>query len=837
MEKLIYRFSLDAHKNGVQKTLQGFETSDSYIRGIEVSLTENSESFDLGNNVTAMLYIEGQDIPRACEIEDGKITYTFQASDITAEGSYNCQLKVIATSVKGAEKVLVSPRFAIEAWESMTNDSIAEATDVFTALEIAVAKADATYKARMTSFAFDDDFVLTVKYGLTEDGYQVVYVTDIFTRAIASIQPTVEVGNTYESNEMKVVNTGTNTNMVLDFFLKRGERGFTGVKGDKGDKGDIGPIGRTSTINIGNVTEGSIPSVINVGTDTDAIFDITLPKGDKGDKGDKGADGTSFTIKGLFATYADLISAHPTGADGDAYAVGTSTSNVIYNWNVDTNSWDNIGSIQGPKGLDGESASIRVGSVTSGTTASVTNTGTTKDAVFNFVLPKGDKGDDGIDGKDGADGKDGSQVTIADLTSGQLIATVTIDGTPYQIKAPITIIENLDDIKDVEISNPLTGQVLAYENGKWKNKPNPGANGIEYDAEHSILYLKSGSTVLDFTTIDSGAASIIHVQTHEESWWGNPNVTIEIVDSEEDITGGHFDANGDYFHKIHFLGEYTIIVTDEDGEQYTETFEDTQIGQIYYVFVEKMIDGETVLPTDDIQTWLRCASIKSEYTTLTQILQDTSLLNSLLQNENANKYLVRSTTWAADCGADEAFCTYLGLCDDATVTRFINNETWLNAIANSQYLSKILPTHVPTMTSDTAPNGQAFSSGYAGSGLNWKAFDKNNTTNWTSNANAITSLTTVNIYIGYKFQSAIMAKIAKVEMGSQVTQMVYKIQGSNDNTTWIDVTDEMDTTEKTFSVALNTTENYLYYRLFIVKQALNASARPGWVFELDFLGR
>lgn len=47
------------------------------------------------------------------------------------------------------------------------------------------------------------------------------------------------------------------------------------------------------------------------------------------------------------------------------------------------------------KGSSGSAATIAVGTVTSGTTAAVTNAGTSSAAKFNFVLPKGDKGDPG----------------------------------------------------------------------------------------------------------------------------------------------------------------------------------------------------------------------------------------------------------------------------------------------------------------------------------------------------------------------------------------------------------------------------------------------------------
>lgn len=57
------------------------------------------------------------------------------------------------------------------------------------------------------------------------------------------------------------------------------------IKGDKGDKGD------TSTIRIGSVTNGSSASVQNVGTETDAVFNFVLPRGQKGDTGQRGPTG------------------------------------------------------------------------------------------------------------------------------------------------------------------------------------------------------------------------------------------------------------------------------------------------------------------------------------------------------------------------------------------------------------------------------------------------------------------------------------------------------------------------------------------------------------------
>ena len=93
---------------------------------------------------------------------------------------------------------------------------------------------------------------------------------------------TVEVAGTVtlvENSPARVENIGDKTNAKLNFYIPRGEKG------------------NTPTIAIGTVesTTGN-PEVTNSGTNTGAIFNFKLPKGDKGDKGDTGATGESFRI-------------------------------------------------------------------------------------------------------------------------------------------------------------------------------------------------------------------------------------------------------------------------------------------------------------------------------------------------------------------------------------------------------------------------------------------------------------------------------------------------------------------------------------------------------------
>ena len=86
-----------------------------------------------------------------------------------------------------------------------------------------------------------------------------------------------------------------------------------------------------------------------------AILETLIgPPGPPGPQGPKGDSGDSYTVKGLYSTLSALQAAHPTGSAGDAWFVGTSENNVVYQWDVDQSAWVNVGVLKGPKGDKGE---------------------------------------------------------------------------------------------------------------------------------------------------------------------------------------------------------------------------------------------------------------------------------------------------------------------------------------------------------------------------------------------------------------------------------------------------------------------------------------------------
>ena len=117
MEQIIYRITLDAHKNGIQRTLQGFETADNMARRIAINLTAGGDTYEIPyDHVTALIYITEPSAKEPsineCAIDGNTILY--DVLPIVEEGITEMQVKLIETSMDGAKRVIAAPRFAVE---------------------------------------------------------------------------------------------------------------------------------------------------------------------------------------------------------------------------------------------------------------------------------------------------------------------------------------------------------------------------------------------------------------------------------------------------------------------------------------------------------------------------------------------------------------------------------------------------------------------------------------------------------------------------------------------------------------------------------------------------
>jgi hypothetical protein len=133
--------------------------------------------------------------------------------------------------------------------------------------------------------------------------------------------------------------------------------------------------GGSSTITLGTVSTGNpgtSVSITNTGTATAPLFNFTIPRGDVGPQGLKGDTGNTG------ATGAT----GPAGANGEPGPKG------------DTG----LTGPAGTNGTNGAAATVAVGTVTTGapgSSAIVTNAGTTSAAILNFTIPQGAAGTGG----------------------------------------------------------------------------------------------------------------------------------------------------------------------------------------------------------------------------------------------------------------------------------------------------------------------------------------------------------------------------------------------------------------------------------------------------------
>lgn len=154
----------------------------------------------------------------------------------------------------------------------------------------------------------------------------------------------------YDRAKRELGFTGTFEEFLTKFKGERGEKGEDGAAGANGDKGDTGERGQDG--------KSAYEIAVANGYTGDVEQWLASLKGRDGERGRDGRNGLS--------AY-DL-------ADGELL-YGT-----VGKW---------LNSLKGATGDAGKSATVTIGTVTTGETASVTNTGTESAAVLNFVLPAG----------------------------------------------------------------------------------------------------------------------------------------------------------------------------------------------------------------------------------------------------------------------------------------------------------------------------------------------------------------------------------------------------------------------------------------------------------------
>ena len=209
----------------------------------------------------------------------------------------------------------------------------------------------------------DDSALISQPAPLLVGEQQPVIVQENF---VGGANSTIHVGlveTLPAGSQAYVNNVGTETDAIFNFGIPEGEQGNAGRNGNDGQNGEA------ATITIGSVTTGAAGTnviVENVGTDTDAILNFTIPRGEQGLQGETGATGQD-------------------GVTPIAYVTQTSTGATIHIEDAQTVTDATVtNGTDGTDGTDGFSPIATVTQNTGSATISITDAnGTTTATVYD----------------------------------------------------------------------------------------------------------------------------------------------------------------------------------------------------------------------------------------------------------------------------------------------------------------------------------------------------------------------------------------------------------------------------------------------------------------------
>ena len=233
----------------------------------------------------------------------------------------------------------------------------------------------------------------------------------------------------------------------------------------------------------------SAPSVISGSTITGEQPKVTRMEV----PGIKGADG-DITWKGEWSSGTTYTQNEAVQYSGSAYVCLQGNTNLIPSSNTSAWSVMVLKGETGPAGAVGSAGTVTIGTTTTGSSggnASVTNSGTSSEAVLNFTLPKGVSGAAGVQGSQGltgATGEAGDNATIQ-------ISTVTT--LPEDSNATVTNIGS-DTAAVLQFGLPM-GQTGAQGTFRWK-----GAYSATYTyGQNDVAYYNGSSYVATQGTLNN----------------------------------------------------------------------------------------------------------------------------------------------------------------------------------------------------------------------------------------------------------------------------------------------------------------------------------------------
>lgn len=241
--------------------------------------------------------------------------------------------------------------------------------------------------------------------------------------------------------------------------------------------------------------------------------------------------------------------------------------------------------------------------------------------------------------------------------------------------------------------------------------------------------------------------------------------------------------------------------------------------------------GGSFQELNDINTWLKLGGVSGTYSSLSDILADTTALNKLMTTKNSVDYLVGCDDFISDICASQNGMNAIGA-SNLAANSLLEHDNWIDGIANSSYIESVLNISVPIMTSNTTPNGQCFGTRIYSGYDYYQAFRGVDSAKF--------SIIWYNGSIGYKFPAAqkiyaIRIYRLKDGMNNSLDRHI-KFQASLDGNNWLDMTAQivLQMTGTTHWYVSNIHDTaYQYYRLLGLDTDNNLQVIAG----LNFYGR